>query len=273
MNPLPARVRIADLAALLSAVMFLMGAQSKGCAGGETTVAGGEGGVAGTEAAGGTCTLEASAYDQSCQVDSDCVTAFLGDVCADVCVGDCPNAAISRSDSTRYDADLASTPARIAHPNGGTCSCALGPAFCRAGTCGIHSPLDDAGSMESGGQCRWPDSLNDAGPGVRACQVGRALVQCTYPSGIACGVTSSGPLTEWCISDDPTSCPNCRPLPSGATCTNQCAPGQYAVSCGGPPLVPFPDGGATSVYQETPSACTPAGVTPGGNAYACCPCQ
>ena len=273
MNPLRAGGRIAGLAAVLSAAVFLTGAQSKSCGGGETTVAAGDAGDARTGATGGPCTLEASAYDQSCQVDSDCVTAFLGDVCSDVCVGDCPNAAISRSDSPRYNADLAGTPARIARPNGGTCSCALGPAFCRAGTCSIQSPLDDAGPKEDGGQCRWPDNLNDAGPGVRACQVGRAFLQCIYPSGVACGAISSGPLTELCISDDPTSCPNCRPLPSGATCTDQCAPGHYAVSCGGPPLFPLPDSGAAPVYQDTPIGCTTAGVTPAGNTYSCCPCQ
>jgi hypothetical protein len=265
MNPLRARSRIADAAALLTAGFLSMGADNKGC--------GGDGTMGATDASGGSCTLDASAYDQSCQVDSDCVEAFLGNVCTDDCVGDCANTAIRSSESARYNADLAATSARMAHPNGGTCSCALGPAFCRAGTCDIHSPREDAGTSDAPGQCRWPDTLNDAGPGVRACGVGRVFLECTYPSGVGCTARSSGTLTELCVSDDPTKCSDCATLPSGATCRNLCGSGEYAVSCGGPPLSPLPDGEATAVYQDPPQGCVAMGITPAGNTYGCCPCQ
>jgi hypothetical protein len=273
------RGRIGDVTAMLLAVLLLTGAESKGCGGDAASAADADAGDSipvmardGATAADGNCTLEPSAYDPSCQDDSDCVAAFLGNVCTDVCVGDCPNAAIRRTESARYERDLAATPARIARPNGGTCSCAPSSAICLGGLCSLRSPLDDTGTGAAAGQCRWPGSLNDAGPGVRGCTVGRAFLKCTFPSGVGChGVSSTGPLGELCISNDPTHCSDCSSLPSGATCRNQCPPGEYAVSCGGPPLLE-PDGGVTAVYQAAPDGCTPMGVTPAGNAYSCCPC-
>src|ERR1700722_706057 len=53
----------------------------------------------------------------------------------------------------------------------------------------------------AGGECHWPDSLNDAGPG--SCDVGRAYLKCTYESGVAGDDTSgSGPLFVSCLSND-----------------------------------------------------------------------
>ena len=115
----------------------------------------------------------------------------------------------------------------------------------------------DASSFDAG-QCQWPDSLNDAGPG--ACAVARTYVACTYPAGGGCS----------CLSDDPTSCPECGPS-TGATCRSMCGANDYAVSCGGPPQ-PIADGGVGFEYQSVPAACSVLAVTPGGNAYACCPC-
>ena len=126
-----------------------------------------------------------------------------------------------------------------------------------AAASGAARKSEDAGARDAG-QCRWPDSLDDAGPG--ACSVGRAYIQCTYPSGAGCA----------CLSDDPTGCPGCGPA-SGAVCTSVCSAGEYAVSCGGPPLV-LADGGAGFDYQSAPSGCRAAGGTPGGNEYSCCPC-
>jgi hypothetical protein len=248
MNPLRTRDRIPNAATMLAAGLLLTGADSKGC-GGDTT-------------SGGTCTLEASTYDRTCQTDSDCIAVFLGNLCTDDCMGDCPNAAIRGSEGARYDTDLAAAQARITHASA-HCSCALGPAFCKAGACDIHSPLEDGGRSDAGGQCHWPASLNDAGPGVLACAVGRAFVECTSPSG-GCD----------CITDDPTTCSDCPGgLPSGATCRNQCAPGEYAVSCGGPPPFPPSDGGPAPVYQQPPAGCVNKGGGPAGDTNACCPCQ
>jgi hypothetical protein len=159
-------------------------------------------------------------------------------------------------------------------------SAALGVAFlaCSSSSGGGADASSDAPSGTSGsssdgapqtlGTCHWPDSLNDAGPG--ACTVGRAYLNCTFPSGAGCGaVVSPGPLTESCISSDVTGCPGCDPAP-GATCKDQCGPDEYAVSCGGPPH--FPDDGSFT-YQQAPTGCRDVGSTPGGNTYSCCPCD
>ena len=104
--------------------------------------------------------------------------------------------------------------------------------------------------------CNAPYGFPEAGAGVVACTVGRAYLECTSPQQ-TCG----------CISDDLSQCPGCSPS-KGFTCTNKCSPGSYGVACGGPPN-PL-DGGPN--YQSLPSGCTNVGFTPGGSAFACCPC-
>jgi hypothetical protein len=106
--------------------------------------------ASGAEAAAGSCTLDRSAYDQSCQVDSDCLGVFLGNACNDVCNGECVNAGINVNASARYQADFAAIPAT---PHHSACSCALGPqACCRSGVCDPHcaAPVD-AGVVGSDG--------------------------------------------------------------------------------------------------------------------------
>jgi hypothetical protein len=156
------------------------------------------------------------------------------------------------------------------------------------------SALSDSGSSDSGaeaasvttgttadgspvtyGQCSWPASLYDAGPG--SCTAGRAFVSCSYPVGVTCegglgGAVGSGGLDMGCISDDPTSCAGCTSISGIATCHDMCGPDQYAVSCGGPPHFDE-DGGSNFTYQEAPDGCVGVGATPGGNAYSCCPCE
>jgi hypothetical protein len=122
--------------------------------------------------------------------------------------------------------------------------------------------------------CQWPASLNDAGPG--ACSVGRAYVQCAYPSGVSCeggpGASSPDGLTMGCISEDLTNCSGCGSTSGAATCTDMCAPNEYALSCGGPPRLTA-DGGFDSTYQQPPANCVGKGGTPAGNGYYCCPCE
>src|SRR3984957_216292 len=164
---------------------------------------------------------------------------------------------------------------------------ALGPALlasavgCGNWSRGAGSP--DGAAMTSDGQigatsstCHWPASLDDAGPG--ACSVGRAYVECIYPSGVSCeggpAAFSPGGVTMGCISGDPTSCTGCASTAGAATCTDKCAPNEYAVSCGRPPPPPSDDGGADDfVYQQAPSNCVDVAATPGGNVYSCCPCE
>lgn len=128
--------------------------------------------------------------------------------------------------------------------------------------------------VDAYGQCTWPAYLDDAGPG--ACTVGRAYVQCSYPSGVTCegggGAFSPHGIDQDCISNDPASCSGCTSTTGAATCKSICAPNKYAVSCGGPPHL-SPDGSSTFNYQEAPDGCVGVGFTPGGNGYFCCPCE
>lgn len=132
--------------------------------------------------------------------------------------------------------------------------------------------------------CSWPAYLDDAGPG--ACAVGRAFVECQYPEGVVCegGTAASGEATgpsgtvlginQACISNDPTSCQGCTSTRGVATCANKCAPNEYALSCGGLPALPLPDGGDTErTYQQPPDDCMSVGITPAGITFYCCPCQ
>jgi hypothetical protein len=81
---------------------------------------------------GNTCgTIQASDYDQSCSVDSDCVLEPEGNFCeANTCT-DCAGAAISVTAQAQYEADLAS---KISTPF--ICPCPLSlPAVCDNGRC------------------------------------------------------------------------------------------------------------------------------------------
>jgi hypothetical protein len=136
----------------------------------------------------------------------------------------------------------------------------------------------DAGASKASdalSTCEWPASLNEAGPG--ACRVGRAYVECKYPSGVSCdgglGGSSPGGLTMLCISDDPTSCQGCDSISGPSTCTNMCAPNEYAVSCGGPPLISSDGGFDNFAYQQAPANCVGVAGTAAGNEYSCCPCE
>lgn len=153
-----------------------------------------------------------------------------------------------------------------------------------------HAAADGAAdssipSTDPSAQCSWPAYLDEGGPG--ACGVGRAFVECQYPVGVTCeGETSvsgggSGPsgsttgITQLCLSDDPTTCSGCSSISGTATCTSKCGSNEYAVSCGGPPAPPLPDGGQVAwTYQDPPDGCLSTGPGgPGGGAFFCCPCQ
>jgi hypothetical protein len=80
----------------------------------------------------GNCSIEASSYDQSCTLDSDCVAVFSGSFCGDhECA--CENSAINVSAQTRYVADLQNDHAP-------ECPCPSPPAVsCNGGTCGLRT--------------------------------------------------------------------------------------------------------------------------------------
>jgi len=127
------------------------------------------------------------------------------------------------------------------HPCGPVCRCDVCPAA-------------DAGVPE----CRWPTSLDDAGPG--GCHASRARIVCSGPTG-GCG----------CMSDNAMTCPaptSCGLSYGYSTCQNECAAGEYAVACGGPPR---PD--AAVVDEQPPVGCRLSAAVPSGVALYCCPCE
>lgn len=85
---------------------------------------------------GNTCgTIKASDYDQSCEVDSDCVAEPEGDFCGSNICTDCAGAVISVKAQAKYETDLNS---KITTPF--FCPCPSSPpAVCDHGKCGFGS--------------------------------------------------------------------------------------------------------------------------------------
>jgi hypothetical protein len=126
----------------------------------------------------------------------------------------------------------------------------------------------DAGRGGAGndGSLACPSSsiVDSPGPGVLACIMGSALISCTYASGDLCV----------CLSNDRAACPPGR-CPAGGSCTSLCGSGDFALYCGGPPLIPAPDGAPNAyvTYQDAPAACAQAGPTFTEGENVCCPCD
>jgi len=109
-------------------------------------------------------------------------------------------------------------------------------AFAALAACATSAPL---------GECKMAQSTADAGQ--RACTFGRAFYDCETSQG--------GTL---CVSDGD----GCG---SAGGCVDQCAANEYAVACGGPPVM---DG----AYADPPAGCRFKSANPGGVGYSCCPC-
>jgi hypothetical protein len=112
----------------------------------------------------GLCTagpVQASSYDQTCKVDTDCVSIAEGDPCAPCGLSCSMSATINAGALARYNADIASTPAVRSAADGGcldTCGTVSGRSdygpFCCGGMCHIGGPCPgvDGGAVE-GGPC------------------------------------------------------------------------------------------------------------------------
>jgi hypothetical protein len=89
--------------------------------------------------------IQASNYDQSCTMDSDCVAVSEGNFCYGA---NCPSAAINVGAQAHYNADVAMTNAAIC---GGATSCPglTGPC-CRGGTCQTGDHCSPSGSSDTG---------------------------------------------------------------------------------------------------------------------------
>jgi hypothetical protein len=173
------------------------------CSGGATTLPTGGG------------PLLASSYDQSCSVASDCAPIYAGT--ATCCNVACDNAAINRSDLSKYEADLAAdTPTdctRVACP---AIACEVPDVACVAGTCaiaqggpdsGTGSGKTDAGSgsctsdtdCEKGFVCGFSESDGCSAQG-----------KCFQEAQVVCDAYSPG-----CACDGTTLSIVCTGLPSG----------------------------------------------------------
>jgi hypothetical protein len=131
----------------------------------------------------GTCTaagvlLQASNYNATCAVDSDCVAVGgFGDACH-VCL-DCPQAAISKAGEPQYNADIARVPAS-ARP---ICGCPIPPdgPCCVVGVCQLgdlcSNPVPVGGAADDAQAIYSPE-----GPCTTSSDCG-AEEACLFPIG------------------------------------------------------------------------------------------
>jgi hypothetical protein len=153
--------RMARLIALSVDLVVLLAA-SAGC--GSSSAGDGDGLV---EAATGDANpqiVQASAYDQSCAMDTDCVSVTVGNICHPS-ASQCPNAAISKSAYPQYQADADKALTYCDDPF----DCGfVAPACCVGGKCQVGSQCADpvpadaaadtgadgpAACVAAGGQC------------------------------------------------------------------------------------------------------------------------
>jgi hypothetical protein len=94
----------------------------------------------------GTCVdIELAAYDQSCQVDSDCIQVTMGMICSPSCF--CGGSAISASEETQYQSQTAGIANR-------DCPCAYdGEPRCMQNKCVLCPPGEDCGDAGGGTSC------------------------------------------------------------------------------------------------------------------------
>jgi hypothetical protein len=79
--------------------------------------------------------IHATAYNQTCHADADCVAVVSGDVCSSC---SCPSGAINRADFGRYQTDL--TRVENACPPSRThieCDCVLTAVQCESSVCAV----------------------------------------------------------------------------------------------------------------------------------------
>ena len=83
-------------------------------------------------------TLQASNYDRSCQVESDCIGVGVGNPCQSACNIECTNAAIHKSAEAQYRSDVAKIGPLTGAGVMSTCLCAPEPPkCCLDGTCQV----------------------------------------------------------------------------------------------------------------------------------------
>jgi hypothetical protein len=133
-----------------------------------------------------------------------------------------------------------------------------------ANTDGQYDNGDDDGGGASSDlpACSFSTNLPDGGTASVA--FGRTFLEC-----------DEGTASEACLSDDPTTCPDHgSSVPGGTTisCSDQCAPDQYAISVQ-LTVMNGPDGSVlVSPSPTLPASCEEAVSNPAGTAFYCCDC-
>lgn len=132
--------------------------------------------------------IQASSYDRSCTVDTDCRAIAEGNSCIP-CEFMCTNAAINADAVTKYNADIANTPAFLAQSHG-ACGGECGPEgnsrCCRGGMC------------QAGSQCFTPEDA-----GTDACAPSGCTGSCANLSAHNVSTTVDGCLVwRCCVPDD-----------------------------------------------------------------------
>ena len=155
--------------------------------------------------------IQASDYDQSCTVDTDCQQIAEGNACVSCAFG-CPvGGAINVSALAQYNADIANTPAV---GQGGPALPCLATMF----------PCCIGGKCQVGSQCSNPtDAAAETGAGAEAaaCTVDSSEVACCCDGDVG----GNGPF----CSGESLSCATGFGLYFGADCTRECGP--CAVAC------------------------------------------
>jgi hypothetical protein len=154
--------------------------------------------------------IQASNYEQSCTVDTDCVAVAEGNFCYPGSTN-CPgNAAISKSDYARYQADVAKTNGASCYAPG-NCGDESGPC-CIGGKCQVGSqcanPVPTDAAADTGADAATADAGADA-----ALDGGTADADACAPSGGCTAACVAGRhnvtimvngclVTECCVPDD-----------------------------------------------------------------------
>lgn len=154
----------------------------------------------------GLCTappVQATNYDQTCTVDSDCVSVAEGNPCMPCGFGCTSGATINVGALTKYRTDIANTPAVLSAADGGCLD-----------TCGTVSGRSDYGTFCCGGMCHvgGPCLPADAGAEVSIDAGADAAADACAPSGCTASCvagahnisTMVGGCAVWqcCVLDD-----------------------------------------------------------------------
>jgi len=212
-------VRITAGASLLALGFLACGGRQLGGipdAGGE-----GSGGSDGSRNEGGTCVdIVLATYDQSCVVDSDCITISSGEICDGDCR--CGGSTININGQARYEAAISPL------SGASVCACAFGGApQCVQGTCSLCAGSSGPGCGD-GGISSFESSVSEGSTGIYEGGYEGGY----YESGSSEGSTGGGEASacvDIVVSSYDQSCKtsaDCVGITAGTLCSGSC-------DCGG----------------------------------------